>query len=61
MIEVDLQLGGAVLMTQRIDIQLLLVCKFVHVLNEILKLCHGIDAVGETCDLAATRAALGRH
>ena len=60
-IEVDLQLGGAVLMNQRIDIQLLLVCKVVHVLHEILKLCNSIDAVGETCDLAATRTALGRH
>ena len=61
MIEVDLQLSGAVLMNQRIDIQLLLVCKVVHVLHEVLKLRDGIDAVGEARNLPATGAPLGRH
>ena len=53
MVKVDLHLSRAVLMNQSIKLQLLVVGKIIHVLDEVFELCNRIDAKGQPSDFPA--------
>ena len=57
MIEIDLELGRAAFMAQRVDIEFLRFAVIIDVLDDRIEIIGGVDAIGLAAGFLAARAA----